>query len=97
MGYRPRGRSLVMLETVGTAVGGTLQAWGRWAQGDPEAAGAAALSTVAALGAGGLAAWWKRRRHPREGRSVVQVDAPAGDRVRVEVGGESVTSNGADA
>jgi hypothetical protein len=56
-----------MLQEVGTAVGGTLQTWARWAQGDPEAAGAAALSTVAALSAGALAAWWRRRRS-REGR-----------------------------
>lgn len=66
-----------MLTEVGTAVGGTLQAWGRWAQGDPEAAGAAALSTVAALSAGGLAAWWRRRRS-REGRGRMTLDLPPG-------------------
>jgi hypothetical protein len=73
-------------EDFGRAAGRFFESASAWAADDPAAAGTAALSTVAALGAGGLAAWWRRRRHAREGRSVVRVDAPAGDRVRVEVG-----------
>lgn len=76
-----------MLTEVGTAVGGALSTWGRWAQGDPEAAGAAALSTVAALGAGGLAAWWRRRRS-REGRSRLSMDLPAGTQMQLHLDGE---------
>jgi hypothetical protein len=75
-----------MLEQIGQAVGQFFQAGAEQAAADPRGVGAVALSSVAAAGAGGLA-WWRKRR-PREGRSVVRAEVPAGQRLAIDVGGE---------
>jgi hypothetical protein len=71
-------------EEVGLAVGRFADTLSAQAAADPSAVGSVALSAVAVAGAAGLA-WWRRKR-PREGRSVVRAEVPAGQRLCVDVG-----------
>jgi hypothetical protein len=71
---------------VGEAVGRFADTFSSQAAADPSAVGSVALSAVAVAGAAGLA-WWRRKR-PREGRSVVRAEVPAGQRLAIDVGGE---------
>jgi hypothetical protein len=75
-------------QEIGQAMGRVFQGWSQWAQGDPEAAGVTALSTVATLGVGGLAAWWRARRN-REGKGRMKFngDLPEGTKMSLDLNG----------
>jgi hypothetical protein len=78
-------------QEIGQAMGRVFQGWSQWAQGDPEAAGVTALSTVATLGVGGLAAWWRARRNrERESKGHIKLshEFPEGTSMTLRFNGD---------